>query len=161
MQSFINGFIDVELYLCIFKFANKLYILFVAIFHFFSWSHWSSQFNHLIISLLPSEPGGLPSVGSHRVGRDWSSLAVSSCFLRSLHIQWLNIFTAVHIMNLCDYWIHEWGYVSCIKDIICRKHWPVQKIIWNKISLFRNCILEDVGKRFLGLGRELLKLQGR
>ena len=33
MQSFINGFIDVELYLCIFKFANKLYILFVAIFH--------------------------------------------------------------------------------------------------------------------------------
>ena len=35
MQSFINGIIDVELYLCIFTFANKLYILFVTIFHFF------------------------------------------------------------------------------------------------------------------------------
>ena len=23
------------------------------------------------------EPGGLPSMGSHRVGRDWSDLAVS------------------------------------------------------------------------------------
>ena len=25
------------------------------------------------------EPGGLPSMGSHRVGHDWSDLAISSC----------------------------------------------------------------------------------
>ena len=28
------------------------------------------------------EPGGLPSVGSHRVGHDWSNLAVSVCIHR-------------------------------------------------------------------------------
>ena len=30
----------------------------------------------------PGEPGGLPSLGSHRVGHDWSDLAAAPIFLR-------------------------------------------------------------------------------
>ena len=31
------------------------------------------------------EPGGLPSMGSHRVGHDWSDLAVAAVDIRGLH----------------------------------------------------------------------------
>ena len=37
------------------------------------------------------EPGGLPSVGSHRVGHDWSDLAVAACYVISVTDVCLNI----------------------------------------------------------------------
>ena len=43
------------------------------------------------------EPGGLPSMGSHRVGHDWSDLAAAAaaksfglCFVRSFHLAEVN-----------------------------------------------------------------------
>ena len=31
------------------------------------------------------EPGGLPFMGSHRVGHDWSDLAAAACFSLAFH----------------------------------------------------------------------------
>ena len=35
-----------------------------------------------------AEPGGLPSVGSHRVGHDWSTLAAAAA---AIHVKWFSI----------------------------------------------------------------------
>ena len=35
------------------------------------------------------EPGGLPSMGSHRVGQDWSDLAAAEAVLSNAFIQFL------------------------------------------------------------------------
>ena len=47
------------------------------------------------------EPGGLPSLGSHRVGHDWSDLAaaaagISSCaYWPSACLLWRNVYLAL------------------------------------------------------------------
>ena len=37
------------------------------------------------------EPGGLPSMGSHRVGHDWSNLAVAAANVQFSGIKYINI----------------------------------------------------------------------
>ena len=46
------------------------------------------------------EPGGLQSMGSHRVGHDWSDLAVSTVSFCFIHIK-----TAIKWINICDYYV--------------------------------------------------------
>ena len=48
------------------------------------------------------EPGGLPSVGSHRVGHDWSDLAAAAKINKLLIGTW------------CNWNIHQQPYI-CIK----------------------------------------------
>ena len=36
------------------------------------------------------EPGGLPSLGAHRVGHDWSDLAAAASYIRSLKETWVD-----------------------------------------------------------------------
>ena len=50
-----------------------------------------------------AEPGGLPSMGSHRVGHDWSDLAAASCF------------NPVLWGRLVSYLVNAWEKVSGIK----------------------------------------------
>ena len=48
----------------------------------FTFVHWRRKCNPLQCSCLenPREPGGLPSMGSHRVGHHWSDLAAAAGF---------------------------------------------------------------------------------
>ena len=52
------------------------------------------------------EPGGLPSMGSHRVGHDWSDLAAAAAYdilgdIRvSLVVQWLRIHLLMQVQSL-------------------------------------------------------------
>ena len=50
------------------------------------------------------EPGGLPSLGSHRVGHDWSDLAAA-------------VYGMCHILNGCKKW--KWKFVTQSCLILC------------------------------------------
>ena len=46
------------------------------------------------------EPGGLPSMGSHRVGHDQSDLAAAAAFLK---VSWKRSLELRHIVRLLNY----------------------------------------------------------
>ena len=53
----------------------------------FTFMHWRRKWQPIPVILLwkiprTRKPGGLPSMGSHRVGQDWSDLAAACCPLR-------------------------------------------------------------------------------
>ena len=87
--------------------------------------------SHILAWRIPGtgEPGGLPSVGSHRVGHDWSDLAAAAAKINMIrHIifgfQWFDLKTFLRKPELNDmlhlkemmYYILEkgikWLYVS-------------------------------------------------
>ena len=45
------------------------------------WNLFIALLTDFTTQLSFSMPGGLPSLGSHRVGHDWSDLAAAACFL--------------------------------------------------------------------------------
>ena len=47
------------------------------------------------------EPGGLPSVGSHRVGHDWSDLAAAAynCILQNISIKCFRLAILQHVLE--------------------------------------------------------------
>ena len=53
---------------------------FTIIFHFHAWEKAMATHSSVLAWRIPEtgEPGGLPSMGSHRVGQDWSDLAVAA-----------------------------------------------------------------------------------
>ena len=46
------------------------------------------------------EPGGLPSMGSHRVGHDWSDLAAAADFLQRFNYQSQNILECIRLYKI-------------------------------------------------------------
>ena len=52
-------------------------------FHFPALEKEMATYSRVLAWRIPGmgEPGGLPSMGSHRVGHDWSDLAAAACFL--------------------------------------------------------------------------------
>ena len=53
------------------------------IFHFYAWVKEMATHSSVLAWRIPgtAEPGGLPSMGSHRVGHDWSDLAAAAVSL--------------------------------------------------------------------------------
>ena len=62
---------------------------FTFTFHFHALEKEMATHSSVLARRIPGtgEPGGLPSVGSHRVGHDWSDLAAAAV---DLYIIWLN-----------------------------------------------------------------------
>ena len=54
---------------------------FTFTFHFHAWEKEMATHSSVLAWRIPGkgEPGGLPSMGSHRVGHDWSDLAAAAC----------------------------------------------------------------------------------
>ena len=55
---------------------------FTLTFHFHALEKEMATHSSVLAWRIPGteEPGGLPSLGSHRVGHDWSALAVAACY---------------------------------------------------------------------------------
>ena len=73
-----------------------------------------------------AEPGGLPSVGSHRVRHDWSDLAAALHFLRQLH-------TARCSMRQClFFWPRQlcWAQCQCIYTEFSSPSWRISRSLW-------------------------------
>ena len=94
--------------------------------YFFTFMHWRRQW-HPTPVLLPGEsqgrgePGGLPSMGSHRVRHDWNDLAIAAAATRfQIHTCFLKVsifhfpsflFSFLSILFLlCSYLGNTFGY---------------------------------------------------
>ena len=49
------------------------------------------------------EPGGLPSVGSHRVGHDWNDLAAAAAAVKNKQYRIIDGKNCLHIINNLGY----------------------------------------------------------
>ena len=67
---------------------------FLFTFHFHALEKEMATHSSVLAWRIPGtgEPGGLPSMGSHRVGHDWSDLAAAAASLNSLCIFLLNFY---------------------------------------------------------------------
>ena len=65
---------------------------FTLTFHFHALEKEMETHSSVLAWRIPGtgEPGGLPSIGSHRVGHDWSNLAATAAML------WVSSFSAVY-----------------------------------------------------------------
>ena len=82
---------------------------FTFTFHFHALEKEMATHSSVLAWRIPGtgEPGGLPSMGSHRVGHDWSDLAAAAaaageglgCFLQRNLFDWLSV-SAATILNL-------------------------------------------------------------
>ena len=60
----------------------SMLVMCVFVFTFYlRWNLFIALLTDFTTQLSFSMPGGLPSLGSHRVGHDWSDLAATACFL--------------------------------------------------------------------------------
>ena len=55
------------------------------------------------------KPGGLPSMGSHRVGDDWSNLAAAAAgVIKSIFLISESLFRNLNISNWISVWVESW-----------------------------------------------------
>ena len=86
----------------------------------FTFMHWRRKWQPTPVFLpgeSPGEPGGLPSMGSHRFGQDWSDLAAAAC----------NI--ALYSIGPCFYLVLS--FINYIKDTGNCKVLTKHKEAWN------------------------------
>ena len=77
------------------------------------------------------EPGGLPSMGSHRVRHDWSDLAAAGAEL------WRDItsLTKAHLVKAMVFPVAMYGCESCIiKKAECRRIDAFQLLCWRRLE---------------------------
>ena len=89
-------------------------------FHFHALEKEMATHSSVLAWRIPGtgEPGGLPSMGSHRVGHDWSDLAAAGyCTIYLLYLSFLCM-TYVYMIFICLFtaasncetvaWFHNW-----------------------------------------------------
>ena len=83
-----------------------------------SWQRYDGQFYwaHILAWRIPgmAEPGELPSLGSHRVGHDWSDLAAAAAY-KALYIHTYDVSlhpqtTLGRTVIVTILWITEWSW---------------------------------------------------
>ena len=67
---------------------------FTFTFHFHALEKEMATHSTVLAWRIPGtgEPGGLSSLGSHRVGHDWSDLAAAAAFTGKNSLSWINLF---------------------------------------------------------------------
>ena len=85
---------------------------FTFTFHFHALEKEMATHSSVLALRIPGtgEPGGLPSMGSHRVGHDWSDLAAAAAIQCIIGGIWMGIFCGVS-GQWCDTW-----YDKAVKD---------------------------------------------
>ena len=90
-------------YVCAYAHAWTQLSNFTFTFHFHALEKEMATHSSVLAWRIPGtgEPGGLPSMGSHRIGRDWSDLAVgSACFQLSGFIRLFPACVILGVQNL-------------------------------------------------------------
>ena len=99
---------------------------FTFTFHFHALEKEMATHSSVLAWRIPGipEPGGLPSVGSHRVGHDWSDLAAAACVTTTQHS---------HLGNLTWIWYYclIFRQHSNILDYPKNIHHNSFTILWN------------------------------
>ena len=74
---------------------------FTFTFHFHAWEKELASHSSVLAWRIPgtAEPGGLPSMGSHRVGHDWSDLAAAAAIITTVHILFVLTFFSLWHSN--------------------------------------------------------------
>ena len=62
----------------------------------FTFMHWRRKWQPTLVFL----PGGLPSLGSHRVGHDWSNLTTAAASILAWEIPWIEETEGLQCMGL-------------------------------------------------------------
>ena len=72
----------------------------LSIFTFMHWRRKMATHSSVLAWRIPGtgEPGGLPSLGSHRVEHDWSDLAAAAHFYWRFHVSY-PVLRALHDLN--------------------------------------------------------------
>jgi len=75
------------------------------------------------------EPGGLPSMGSHRVGHDWSDLAAAAAHIYEFIYLYMCEF--IHcIMHICIFFqIHVYIYIYFFRFFSIIRYWKILSIV--------------------------------
>ena len=70
---------------------------FTVTFHFHALEKEMAAHSSALAWRIPGtgEPGGLPSMGSHRVGHDWSDLAAAAAMLKERSRTWKSIYAMI------------------------------------------------------------------
>ena len=83
---------------------------FIFTFHFHALEKEMATHSSVLAWRIPGtgEPGGLPSMGSHRVGHDWSDLAAAATLQKSIYLAVIKILSpSVLIFKLMELVIHQ------------------------------------------------------
>ena len=104
---------------------------FTFTFHFHTLEKKMATHSSVLAWRIPGtgEPSGLPSMGSHRVGHDWSDLA--SVFIKPFNFRFSSFYWSVYWLGLLWYWMvclgneqrsfcHFW---DCSQVQTCRLWW--------------------------------------
>ena len=98
-------------------------------FHFHALEKEMATHSSVLACRIPGtgEPGGLPSMGSHRVGHDWSDLAAAAVADHQTLFKDIVSMTAFHIDSLLkEYnpsaWVWMTLYIKCQLDLYYMRH---------------------------------------
>ena len=89
---------------------------FTFTFHFHALEKEMATHSSVLTWRIPgmAEPGGLPSMGSHRVGHDWSDLAVSKKSTRWSSRGFWQALSSVHaVVQLGQNKVSNWKFSCC------------------------------------------------
>ena len=80
---------------------------FTFTFHFHALEKEMATHSSVLAWRIPGmgEPGGLPSMGSHRVGHDWSNLAAAA---DGEKVETVTEFIFIGFQNHCRWWLQSW-----------------------------------------------------
>ena len=95
------------------------------------------------------EPGGLPSLGSHRVGHDWSDLAAAAAVMYINHFIYCAIWYAYILVKIFVGIFTEifvWSVLGMCLVLGSEKYWS-HGLSWEVFPLW--CILEEFGKNYI------------
>ena len=101
---------------------------FTFTFHFHALEKERANHSRVIALRIPGmgQPGGLPSMGSHRVGHDWSDLVAADSILKSRDII---LPTNVHLVKAMVFPVVMYG----------RESWTINKAEHRRIDAFELC----------------------
>ena len=75
---------------------------FTFTFHFHALEKEMETHSSVLAWRIPGtgEPGGLPSMGSHRVGHDWSDLAAAAAYTKVLNLYFINTYSVIELISV-------------------------------------------------------------
>ena len=108
---------------------------FTFTFHFHALEKGMAIHSSVLAERIPrtGEPSGLPSMGSHRVGHDWSDLAAAAAETNEKQVKL--ILTIFYLACIYNYWGFPGGSVEqrfCLPSRRCRFNPWVRKIPWRR-----------------------------